>query len=146
MSALSGLKLSSAAKPQQVSGVQVRRNKMAKRIWEQMELAKAQQAGTVFAPVRYKTVRDTETGLSKQVETHKRVKQWWFVAENGKLALTLRYGTKVIELARGKTAVELSSDKDLLAVLEVLKTAVLGGELDSQIESAADKLRDGFGG
>lgn len=145
MTALSGLKLTAAAKPQQMSSVQVRRNKMAKRIWEQVELAKAQQTGTSFSPVRFKTVRDADTGTSRQVETHKRVKQWWYVMDNGKLALTLRYGAKVIELAKGKTAVELASEKELVGVLELLKGAVLDGELDTQIEAAANKLREGFG-
>ncbi len=128
MTALSGLKLTAAVKPQHLSSVQVRRNKMAKRIWEQMELAKAQQTGT-----------------SRQVETHKRVKQWWYVMDNGKVALTLRYGVKVIELAKGKAAVELASEKELVGVLEILKGAVLDGELDTQIEAAANKLREGFG-
>jgi hypothetical protein len=146
MAALSGLKLTAAVKPQHLSSVQVRRNKMAKRIWEQMELAKAQQTGTSFSPVRFKTVRDAETGTSRQVETHKRVKQWWYVMDNGKVALTLRYGAKVIELAKGKAAVELASEKELVGVLEILKGAVLDGELDTQIEAAANKLREGFGG
>ena len=37
-------------------------------------------------------------------------------------------------------------DKDLVGVLEVIKAAVLAGELDTAIENAANKLRDGFGG
>lgn len=144
MTALSSLKLTAAAKPHTVSGVQLRRNKMAKRIWEQVELAKAQQAGTTFAPTRFKTVVENDTGIRKQIETYKRVKQWWFVTDSGKLAVTLRYGSRVIELAKGKTAVEVSNEKELVPVLETLKGAVLAGELDQQIESAANKLREGF--
>ena len=74
------------------------------------------------------------------------MKAWWFVAENGKLVLSVRYGTKVLELAKGKWAVEVGSEKDLLPVLETLKGAVLAGELDTQIDAASDKLREGFGG
>lgn len=144
MTALSGLKLTAAAKPQQISGVQLRRNKMAKRIWEQVELAKAQQAGTTFAPTRFRTVVENDTGIRKQIETHKRVKQWWFITDTGKLAITLRYGSKVIELAKGKSAVEIANDKELVPVLETLKGAVLAGELDQQIDAAANKLREGF--
>lgn len=144
MTALSSLKLTAAAKPLTVSGVQLRRNKMAKRIWEQVELAKAQQAGTTFAPTRFKTVVENDTGIRKQIETYKRVKQWWFVTDSGKLAVTLRYGSRVIELAKGKTAVEVANEKELVPVLETLKGAVLAGELDQQIESAANKLREGF--
>jgi hypothetical protein len=76
----------------------------------------------------------------------KRIKQWWFVADSGKLVLSVRYGTKVLEVAKGKWAVEVGTEKDLVPTLELLKGAVLAGELDTQIEAAANKLRDGFGG
>ncbi len=146
MTALTGLKLTAAQKPTQMSPIQQRRNKLAKRLWEQMELARAQQAGSTFAPTKFRSVKDATTGERKQVETNKRVKAWWFVADNGKLVLSVRYGTKVLELAKGKWAVEVGSDKDLVPTLELLKGAVLGGELDTAIENAANKLRDGFGG
>ena len=146
MTTMSTLKLTAAQKPTQMSPIQQRRNKLAKRLWEQMELAKAQQAGTQFVATKFRTITDNETGLRKQVETNKRVKAWWFVAENGKLSLSVRYGTKVLELARGKHAVEVGAEKDLVGVWDVIKTAVLAGELDTAIENAANKLRDGFGG
>jgi hypothetical protein len=111
-----------------------------------MELAKAQQSGSTFAPTKFRSVKDATTGERKQVETNKRVKAWWFVADNGKLVLSVRYGTKVLELAKGKWAVEVGSEKDLVPTLELLKGAVLDGDLDTQIEAAADKLREGFGG
>ena len=146
MTTMSTLKLTAAQKPTQMSAFQQRRNKLAKRIWEQMELAKAQQAGMQYTATKFRTITDNETGLRKQVETNKRVKAWWFVADNGKLSLSVRYGTKVLELARGKHAVEVGAEKDLVGVLDVIKTAVLAGELDTAIENAANKLRDGFGG
>ena len=146
MTALTGLKLTAAQKPTQMSPVQQRRNKLAKRLWEQAELAKAQQTGTTFAPTRFRSVVQNDTGQRIQVEQVKRIKQWWFVADNGKLVLSVRYGTKVLELAKGKWAVEVGAEKDLVPTLELLKGAVLAGELDTQIEAAANKLRDGFGG
>ena len=145
MSTLNALKLTATTKPTQVSAVQQRRNKLAKRIWEQIELAKAQQAGTQFVATKFRTVKDAD-GMRKTVETSKRVKAWWFTGDNGKLAISVRYGSKVLELAKGKYAIEVGGEKDLVNVLEVVKTAVLGGELDAAIENAANKLRDGFGG
>ena len=41
-------------------------------------------------------------------------------------------------------AVEVGTEKDLVPTLELIKSAVLKGELDTQIEAAANKLRDGF--
>ena len=51
---------------------------------------------------------------------------------------------KLLELAKGKVAVEVGSKKDLVPTLELIKTAVLNGELDTPIEAAVNKLRDGF--
>jgi len=144
MSTLAQLKLTAQSKPAQMSAIQQRRNKLVKRVWEQMELAKAQTQGSHYAPTKFRTVTDSATGARKQVETSKRVKQWWFTTETGKLALSIRYGSKVLELAPKKFAVELASDKDLVATLELIKTAVLNGELDTAIDLAANKLRDGF--
>jgi hypothetical protein len=144
MATLSTLKLSAAVKPTHMPAVQVRRNKLVRRLWEQAELAKAQQAGTQFTTTKFRTVVANDTGLRKQVEVAKRVKQWWFTADNGKLALSVRYGSKIIELAKGKYAVEIASEKELVPTLEIIKAAVLAGELDTAIDAASNKLRAGF--
>ena len=141
---LATLKLSTAVKPTHMPVIQVRRNKLVRRLWEQMELAKAQQAGTHFAPIKFRSIADPDTGIRRQVEMPKRVKPWWFVTDTGKLVLSVRYGTKVVELAKGKVAVEVGVEKDLVPTLELIKRAVEAGELDVQIEAAALKLRDGF--
>ena len=145
MSTLGTLKLTAVQKPTHIPQVQQRRNKLVKRLWEQTELAKAQQAGTQFAPIKFRTLTDKATGERKHVETSKRVKAWWFTADNGKLALSVRYGTKVLELAKGKFAVEVAAEKDLVETLNVIRDAVLAGELDTAIDNAANKLRAGFG-
>jgi hypothetical protein len=64
--------------------------------------------------------------------------------ESGKINLSVRYGSKILELAKGKNTIELASGEDVIAVLEKLKTAVLAGELDAQIEAASGALRAGF--
>ena len=143
MTSLGTLKLTATQKPVQQSQTQQRRNKLAKRLWEQIELARAQATGSVYAPIKFKTITSAD-GVRRQVEQHKRVKQWWFVADSGKLALSVRYGTKLLELAKGKWSVEVGTDKDLVSVLETLKAAVLEGELDAQIDAAANKLRAAF--
>ena len=74
----------------------------------------------------------------------KRVKPWWITAAGDKIMLTLRYGAKTIEIAKGKNAVEVTGMDDLLATLELIKAAVQTGELDAQIEQASGALRAGF--
>ena len=145
MTTLSGLKLTTAQKQTHINPVQQRRNKLVKRLWEQAELARALTAGTQYVPTKLRTVLDNETGLRKQVQVNKRVKQWWFTAESGKLCLQVRYGVRVLELAKGKYAVEVGAEKDLVATLEVIKAAVIAGELDAAMDAASTKLRAGFG-
>jgi hypothetical protein len=58
--------------------------------------------------------------------------------------LAVRYGSRVLELAKGKNAIELASGDELIAALQALKTATLAGELDAAIEAASGALRAGF--
>jgi hypothetical protein len=141
---LNTLNLSATRKPSQVSTVIHRRNKLSGKIAEQIALATATQSGTTYAPVRLRSIRDARTGLRTQVETHKRIKQWWFTAEDGTLAVSVRYGSRTLELAKGKWAVAVADIAELITVLTTLQDAVNAGELDDQINAAAQSLRTGF--
>ena len=145
MSALNGLKFVSAKRPQNVAPIVQRRNKLSNQLWEQMELARALSEGKAYAPTRLRNVKDKLTGERKTVEAFKRVKQWWFATDNGKMAINIRYGARMLELAKGKFAIEVASDKELVPTLEALKTIAMSGELDAAIETASIKLREGFG-
>jgi hypothetical protein len=79
-----------------------------------------------------------------QVEADKRIKKWWFTNEAGKVCVAVRYGAKVLELAKGKFAVEIGSAADLVHTLTIIKNAVDKGELDDAITAASAKLRSGF--
>jgi len=144
MSALTQLKLVAAKRPTQLSPIAQRRNKVVKRIAEQIELAKAHGEGRTYAPSKLRTVKDDETGETKTIETAKRVKAWWWNADNGKLVLSLRYGAKVIDLAKGKSAIELASTDELVPTLSLLRDAVMNGELDTQIETVSAATKAGF--
>ena len=144
MSALNSLKLVTAKRPQNVAPVVQRRNKLSNQLFEQIELAKCLAEGKAYAPTRLRNVKDKHTGERKTIEAVKRVKQWWFVAENGKVCLQVRYGTRVLELAKGKNSIEVGSGNELIAVLETVKKCVEGGELDAQIEAASNAVRERF--
>ena len=84
-------------------------------------------------------------GNRVSVESVKRVKEWFWTGAGNKINLSVRYGSKTLELAKGKNAIELATSDELIATLAALKEAVLAGELDDAISSASDKLRAGFG-
>ncbi len=123
--------------------VQQRRNKLATKVWEQIQFARAQQNGENFTVKKFKTVKDLE-GNRKSVEINKRVRPWWYVAQDGKVCLNIRYGARIIEFVKGKSAVEVNSPEELIKALEIIKGAVEAGELDSQIEQASGAVKAGF--
>ena len=96
MSTLASLKLTNSKKPTAMPPVQQRRNKLATKVWEQIQFAKAQQNGENFTVKKFKTVKDLE-GNRKSVEINKRVRPWWYVAQDGKVCLNIRYGARIIE-------------------------------------------------
>ena len=143
MATLASLKLVAAKKPSNLPPVVHRRNKLSSKVFEQIQLARCQNEGTVFAPTRTKTVTNAE-GQRVQLTQPKHVKPWWFVAESGKCCIAIRYGSKVLELAKGKTAIEVASASALIDALEAVNAAVIAGELDGQIEAASGQLRSAF--
>jgi hypothetical protein len=144
MSTLETLKLTTAKKPTHIPAVVFRRNKLSSKLWEQIQLAKSQIDGTPFVVTKFKSIKDRETGLRRQVEIPKRIREWWFRNDAGKVCVSVKYGTKVIELAKGKHSVEVENAQALVKALELVKQAVEAGELDAQIESASGALKLGF--
>ena len=142
MSTLTSLKLVAAKKPVQKDPVQHRRSKLSMKVLEQLQYARALNAGEVYAPTRIKTVTNAE-GERVQVSQPKRIKPWWFTDGN-KVLLQVRYGAKVLMLNGKSNAVECANADALIAALSTVNTAVLAGELDAQIEAASGQIRGGF--
>jgi len=121
MPILDALKLTTAKKARHVPPILVRRRKLASTLWEQIQLAKSHAQGTAFTVTKFKNLVDKETGMRKQIELPKRLKAWWFTNEGGKLCVSVRYGTQVIELAKGKFSIEVADEQALIAALETVK-------------------------
>ncbi len=143
MATLASLKLVTAKKPSNQAPIIQRRNKLCAKIFEQLALAKAQKNGETYAPTRTKTVTNTD-GERVQVAVPKRIKPWWFVGENGKVCISIRYGAKVIAITPKANAIEVNSPAALIEALETVGTAVQAGELDSQIEAVSGQIRSAF--
>ncbi len=143
MGNLETLKLTDATRPKNQPPVVERRNKLSKKLWEQMELAKARNAGTNFTVKRFRTIKDLE-GNIRSVERDKRIKPWWFTSNNGTLCVQVFYGSKALELASGKTAIEARDLAHVVEILELIKHEVELGALDAAIETASHLLRSRF--
>jgi len=144
MSILNSLKLVAATTAPRVNGVQRQRNKLAAKLDEQIDMATAKQTGTTYAPTQMKAVKNPATGQKLVVEAYKRVRPWFWIITAGGYCFNVRYGSKVIELGKGKNAVEVADLNALIEALNAVKSAVLVGELDAEIEKASGALRSGF--
>ena len=143
-SILSSLKLTSAKRQQVSNPIEFRRQKLSNKLKEQVALATALKNGETYTAKRLRTVTDSD-GIRQTVEVSKRVKPLWFT-QNNKVFVQVKYGSKVVPLsAKGdKNSVEVSNADELIEVLQKLDTAVLSGELDTQIEIASEFVRARF--
>ena len=117
-------------------------SKLLLKLDEQIALAAAKTAGTVYTAMRSKRVKGANGNVSV-TQQPKRVKAWFWTVDGGKVCVAVKYGNKVVELARGRTAVETTA-AELAATLAVLRKAVESGEIDAQIEAVSAGVRRGF--
>ena len=137
------LKFTDAVRPKSIPAVQLRRNKLSNQLWQQIELAKSQLEHTHFVVKRRVTIKDLE-GNYKSIERPKRIKPWWFIAEDGSFCLSIFYGSKRIEIIPGKTSISTNNLEGLIKALKLIKTEVEAGSLDAAIEEASGALRLNF--
>ena len=74
-----------------------------------------------------------ENGVKQLVERQKRIKRWWYIDPVGQCYLTINYGSKKLELEKGKSAIAVGSKDNLVATLDAVIAAVEAGELDTAI-------------
>ena len=145
MAVLSALKLVTATRVAVANPVAVRRSKLVSKLQDQLRLVEAYQAGRNYIATRLKNVTDAETGERKTIELPKKVRQWFWTNESGKVNLHIKYGQNVLALnGKNATAIELLNMDELASVLKSLQTAVMDGELDKAIEAACETTSKSF--
>jgi hypothetical protein len=141
---LSSLKITNVVRQMTTNTSEFRKNKLLKKLDEQIALATAQKNGEFFTVKRLKNVKDSN-GNSTQIEVAKRVSPWFWTDNSvGKTFVQIKYGTKILELQKGKNTIETASADDLVKTLAIVKSSVANGELDSVIEAASVKVRERF--
>ena len=141
---LSSLKITNVVRQNKTNTNEFRKTKLIKKLDEQIGLATAQKNGELFTVKRLKNVKDEASGAASQIEVSKRINAW-FWTDNNKTYLQIKYGTKVLELQKGKNTIECASQDDLIKTLVLVRSAVASGELDAVIEAASVKVRERFG-
>lgn len=146
MSTLNTLKLVASKKHATVSPVVHRRNKLVSKLHEQIEMCEAKKAGQNYAPKKLKTFTNKQTGEKLTTEVTKRVKEWFWINDAGKINLAIKYGAKTLSLnKKGANAIELATGDELINTLKSIKVAVLNGELDDAITEVSNATKAAFG-
>jgi len=107
-----------------------RRKKLIAKIEEQIQLA----TDPNFQPTKTKWIKD-DYGADQKVTVPKRVKRWWNENLDGTVVLTIRYGSKPLEFAKGKAGIAVENDGAVVSALEQIKAGVTAGDLDSLLEA-----------
>ncbi len=127
-----------------VRGIGSMRQKLIDRIGDQIELAKASEAGQSFQRVKYRRSRDIESEVVSETVVKTRVRPWWTEDQDGSILLWIKYGNTNLELAKGKPAIRIISRDHLVSALETVREAVRAGELDKLIEGAVANFKRRF--
>ncbi len=145
MNLITKLNLITATKQLHINPIQQKRNKLCTKLFEQLEIAKAELNGSNYSVRKEKKYTNKENGQSYTKEVNKRLRKWYWVNDSGKLNLQIMYGAKTLILNKdGSNAIEVKDKKELIDTLTTLKDAVLNGELDSAIASVSEKTRNTF--
>ena len=144
MGSLASLNLVQANRPGTFDPISNRRLKFSMKIADQIELAKATLSGSIFVKSVSKIERDIETDEPRSIEVQRRISPWWWIDKDGKYLLSIKYGTKKIELAKGKSAIQCQSVEQIISSLETLKQATIQGELDAHLQQAGESIRKRF--
>ena len=136
MELLKTLKLTRYQRSNTNNPVLQRRIKLVARISEQILLAENPN----YKSLSVHTVAD-DSGELREVEVGKRVLRWWRVGADGTVELTVRYDSRMLELAKGMDAVELASTDELVGVLEQFKAAAERGEMDDMVAAQLAKRK-----
>lgn len=111
----------------------LRRQKLIAKIDQQLALL----ADRGFRPTRH-TWQKAADGSRVLVEKGISLKRWWVKQADGKLILTVRYGSKPLQLAEGRNAILVVDEVQLAEVMSKMKAAVSAGEFDVLIESSVN--------
>ena len=106
--------------------VMKRREKMLSQLEQQRNLAQDPS----YTIVQQRWVKD-ENGVKQPVERHKQIKRWWLRNGMGDCLLIIRYGSRVLELQKGKAAIDTGGEANLVAVIEEIMRMTKEGELDA---------------
>lgn len=131
MSMLEGLKLL-AKRPERFPS----RYRVVEALDEQIASAKAMLAGESHVPIRARWITlDSGERVRKEMPIRTR---HWFWHDGDLWFLTIRHGSRPLAIREGKTVIEVGDKANLVPTMEIVREALLRGELDDAIRSLVE--------
>jgi hypothetical protein len=115
-----------------------RRAKLLEKLGDQLGIIEAQISGETFTRMRRVWDKD-ETGQRVPMDRVKRLRPWYWMSGAGGCYFSVWYGSRVLELKPGMTAIQVAKREELPDAIRAVIEAVQAGELDAQIEASAEK-------
>lgn len=115
-----------------ISPEQHRRAKLIRKLMEQKVIAEADRDGREPNIMQRRWVT-TESGAKAAIDAPKRLKRWWVTDDAGNYLLAMRYGSRVLELEKGKTAIVVGNFDQLVPTIDKIIAAINAGELDEHL-------------
>jgi len=138
MSHLSKLKIVAQAAKRQQTKTEHRRAKLLEKLDDQLGMIEAQISGETFTRMR-RVWQANSDGQRVLVDRPKRMRPWYWMSGAVGCYFAVWYGSKVMELKPGMTAIQVAKREELPDAIRAVIEAVQAGELDAQIEASADK-------
>jgi hypothetical protein len=136
MSGLTELKLL-AKRPERFSS----RNRIIEALDEQIASARAMLAGESHVPMRSRWIT-LENGEKVRKDMPVRQRHW-FWREGDVWFLTIRHGARILAIREGKGVIEIGDKADLVPTMEVVRGALVRGELDNAIRTSSEGVAKG---
>jgi hypothetical protein len=91
-----------------------------------------------------KSIRRQQTMVQSYKAGEKTQRTWFWMNEEGKIYLQIKYGKLSLELSKGKFAIQCGSLDDVASNLQIVETLVNKGEFDVMLTSVSKEIRSKF--
>jgi hypothetical protein len=139
-SILDQLKLSEPRQHQRGSVEQQCRDRIVQALTEQLLLVHADLENREHT-LTVRRYLSGDNGLRQAHDVRKRVRKWYWPDPSGVWFMEMRYGNRPLQLAQGKSTIEIGGREQLRSTIEKLIDAVRLGELDGALKNAWTERR-----
>lgn len=91
-----------------------------------------------------KSIRRQQVLVQSYKAGEKTQRTWFWMNEDGKIYLQIKYGKLPLELSKGKFAIQCASLDDVSNNLQIVETLVNKGEFDLMLTTISKEIRSKF--